>query len=145
MIKKLFFHLIIIFVIYILIIFNAPILSWFIWKTIWIQKFNEYILQFKSDYDSFIKNIPTWEEAKNKIIEYKNNSIEYKDTIKNNIDNIRQFMSWTEDKINKVQNSYKEVKNLIDSSSWKIKKIKDLINESSKTIKGFTNTWIIKK
>ena len=118
LLKNIFWFILLIFIVYIMIIFIKPSISDKIWEIIWIQVFNEKVLEIKEKMDYFSTKIPTKEEltdayswAKDKIGD-----------VKENIDKVRESADKLEDK-------YNEAKDFIDETWDKIDKVKESLND----------------
>ena len=138
MIKKIFLSLLIIFILYILIIFNIPSLWLKIENILWINWFNNFILKSKKTYDETVTNIPTKEEVIETYdtvyswaVELKNNLKEWLDNTKKQVDNIRETLQETKDNYYELKENINEAKDFIENASWTLK---NTIN---------SNTWLI--
>lgn len=143
MLKNFLLWLLIFCIIYILLILNIPSISKKLENTILLNWINNFILQFKWTYNDTIKNVPTQNEFKNAYnsiqswaIDFKENFDLWVDYTKERIDSIRWTLSWVNDSIWDIKNTYDETKQFIDTNSWVIKNVQDTIQ---------TNSWVIKK
>ena len=147
MIRKLFWILAMLFVLYILSIFRFPNLAKDIEKTLWIEWFNEFVISFKKTFEESItnfskdevignyKNILSWS------IELKNKLIGWISTAKEKIDDLRIFISWVEKNFNKLKYKYNESKGFLEEISNKAENTKKTIDELWKLKETLTDSW----
>lgn len=121
-------------ILYIIAIFNFPIVANNIEKTIWLNWFNQKIRDFKETFDHTYTNIPTTEQFK----ETYNNTVNSawnitKDAVwsvndfKNSVDEIRWTLSW-------AVNTYKEVKTTIDETKTQVENWVNALKTTADTI-----------
>jgi peptidoglycan hydrolase CwlO-like protein len=144
--KKLLLLFVIIFTLYILVIFKLPVLADAIGKTFWLEKFNEFVLQFKSDVDMVSTDTPTKEElidTYNKaliwVIDLKNDIVNWVDVTKDKIDSVRKTLSGAEKAYNDLKEQYGNAVEFIDETSQKIEEAKKIID----AVQEVTNSWVI--
>ena len=170
MLNKIFWWFILIIVLYLLLVFKAPVITLGIEKTIWIKWITEFVINFKNKYDDTVTTIPSKSEVQDTYnviyswaVDYKEKFVNWANVTKWKIDIIREKISWAEDTYNElldwyedVKESYDDAKVFIDENKEKLDIIKDAIdsvsNKSSEihswftdTINSFswlTNTWI---
>lgn len=124
--KKLIWLAIAIFTIYILLIFKAPTLANQIEQLIWIDWFNEKVIELKETFDYMVTKAPSKEEieaayswAKEKV-----------DEAKEKIDDLRE-KAW------EIEDTYNKANDFIDDASEKIDKAREVVN----TINEIIGTW----
>jgi len=150
--KKFFLILLIIFVLYIVSIFKLPSFSWFIWNILWIEKFNEFIVSFWTTYNDVVTDIPskeqvldTYNKTLSWAIDIKNTIIDWLDTTKWYVDEIRLSLSWSEDKIDEFKQSITDLKDTYDDTKVIITETVDTVSEIKDRIDtintAITNTW----
>ncbi|MDD2907371.1 MAG: hypothetical protein PHH98_01895 [Candidatus Gracilibacteria bacterium] len=128
MFKKLGFSLLIIFVLYILAIFNVPIIADNIEKNIGITGFNQKIRDFKANLDG----IPVQDNLNdiyNRTVDGANNAIGTVSDVKNGIDDVRSTLSG-------AVSTYKEVKTTIDETKAQVESGVNSIKSTADTIQG---------
>jgi peptidoglycan hydrolase CwlO-like protein len=143
--KKLLLLLVIIFTLYILIIFKLPVLADAIGKTFWLENFNSFVLQFKSDVDMVSTDTPTKEElidtynkALSWVIDLKNDIVNGVDVTKEKIDSVRSTLSGAEKTYNDIKEQYGDAVEFIEETSQKIEEAKKIID----AVQTVTNSWI---
>ncbi len=134
--KKIVWLFILIFVLYILAIFKAPILADEIEKLIWINWFNNKIRELKEKLDSFSTKVPT----KEKLQDYYSWAVENIEKTKENIDTIRK-------KAKDLEETYNEAKETIDEAQEKLEQVKETIDKVSEVWESInkiiTTTWTV--
>jgi len=141
MIKKLLLSIVILFVGYVLLIFSAPNIAWAIEQLLWLDGLNQKIIDFRDSFNDKSTSIPSKDELLSWALDLKDNIIEWVDTTKEKIDSFRETMSWVEDTYNDLRDWYNEVKDFIDTNSWKIDDAKEILNTVSDITQTLTNTW----
>lgn len=127
MIKKIFWIIISIIILYIITIFLSPKLSKSLWETFWLSKFNEQVINLKKKLDNSSTN--SWNTSDNIYswaIDIKNTVVNWIDKTKDAIDEIRVQAQWIEQK-------YEETKKVLND----VKQIWDWIS-------NIVNTWSVK-
>lgn len=146
MIKKIFWFIIILLIIYLLLIFKAPTVATQIEKILQIEWFNEKVINFKKTFDELITNIPSKEEVQGSL----NGTLDMIDSTKEKIDDLR-LKAWEYEK------KYNETINYISWATSKVDEFKDKINEATQLISSWatflswateftnieTNSWTI--
>lgn len=145
----------IIIVVYILIIFNSPKTADSLWKTLWLEKFNKFVLDFKKKLDKNPVEIPTTEDLTNTYENFKswatdiwNKIVDWVNKTKETIDTIRKTANDTQEDFNKMKKNYEKIKWTIEETTENIDKVSDAINSVKNTFTGSgktekTNTWIV--
>jgi len=141
MIKKLLLSIVILFIAYVLLIFSAPNIAWAIEQLLWLDGLNQKIIDFRDSFNDKSTSIPSKDELLSWALDLKDNIIEWVDTTKEKIDSFRETMSWVEDTYNDLRDWYNEVKDFIDTNSWKIDDAKEILNTVSDITQTLTNTW----
>ena len=134
-IKKIFWFIILIFVLYIILIFVKPAFADQIADLLWIKSFNEKIRIIKNWIDVLSTKIPSEEE----ITDWINTTKEKIEDVKDTINDIRET---TKD----LKEKYEETKEFIDETKEKIDTVKDKLNDLEEIWEGITNlvnTWAI--
>lgn len=138
MLKKLFLCLLIIFILYIIAIFKAPIFAENIEKFLNIEWFNEWVIEFKAKMDIALTNAPTKEELKdayNKTLswaeEFKDIAWSWTQEIKDKIDWVRLSLSWSIDSYNWVRKDVLDTKERIEQTIESIKETWEMIDSLS--------------
>lgn len=130
MIKKLWFSILIIIVLYILAIFNAPVLADNIEKFIWTDWFNQKMRDFKASLD-WIPVQDNLSDIYNKTLSWaewiSNEAVWKVNDVKNSIDDVRWTLSW-------AVNTYKEVKNTIDETKTQVENGINSLKNTADTI-----------
>jgi hypothetical protein len=137
MIKKIFWFLIFVFVLYILAIFSLPTLADRIWEALKIEKFNEQVRWFKKKLDEVYTNLPSkeeWKDTWNKVlsgaIDLKNKVLSWAESIKWVIDDTRETVN---DYANTLTGAIQDVKKVKEQADWIIKDIENISNSVSWT------------
>ncbi len=152
--KKLLLILLIFFLFYIISIFKFPAFAVIVWTLLWTENFNEFMLKFSDTYNEVVTDIPSKDEVLdtyNKTISWaiivKDKIVNWLDTSKSFIDEVRVTFSWSEEKINEIKenidsikDTYEDTKEIIDDTVSNISEIKDKIEVINDAI---TNTWDI--
>ena len=143
--KKLILLFVIIFTLYILIIFKLPVLADAIGKSFWLEKFNSFVLTFKSNVDMVSTDTPTKQElidtytkALSWAIDLKNDIVNWADVTKEKIDSVRANLSWAEKAYNELKDTYWEAVEFIDETSKKIDEAKKIID----AVQSVSNSWV---
>lgn len=146
--KKILLMLVILITIYILIVFKVPELWKSLGELFWTTNFNEFILKHSDTFNKTVTDIPTKDElidtynkAYSWAIDIKDNVIDWAETVKSTIDDIRVTLSWAEDKINNVKDKYDQAKDFIDSNSWRIQELQNSIDNIREINDSLNNTW----
>ncbi len=143
MIKKLILSLIILFVWYILLIFTLPNFASAIENLLWINWFNNKIIELREFFNDKSVNIPKTDEILSWALDFKNNIVDWVDKTKDKIDSVRETMSWVQNTYNEIKSWYDDVVDFIDTNSGKIDWIKTTIQQISDIKESITNTWEI--
>lgn len=131
MIKKLILSVLIIVVLYILAIFNAPVLADDIEKLIWIEWFNQKIRDFKTSLD--------WVPVQDNLTDIYNKTLSWAEWItseavwkvndvKNSIDDVRWTLSWAVSTYKEVKTTIEETKTQVENWINSLKSTADTIN-----------------
>ena len=127
--KKIISLIIIIFVLYIVAIFKAPTLANELEKLIWIEGFNQKVIDLKERLDNFWTKVPTKDELK----DYYSGAVDSIEKTKENIDNIRK-------KADEIKETYDTTKDKIEDIKETVDKISEVWESISKTI---SSTWVV--
>lgn len=146
MLKKIFWWFILIVILFILSIFKAPDLAKSISWVIWFPNLSINIYEFKWRFDTAVTNIPTKEELEFKYNETLSGAIELKwkiidwvQTTKETVDDLRETLSWAEQKIEDLKDTYNDAKEFVDEASKKIDEAKKIIEDTNKVINDVQN------
>lgn len=134
--KKILWVIIFIVLLYIVLIFFKPLIAEQIAKQIWIEKFNEFIINSKDKLDYVSTKIPTKDDLE-KAYSWAQDTIS---DIKENIEDIR----WT---ANDIEEKYNDAKDFINETWEKIENAKEALNDLKKvwdSITNLVNTWSVK-
>lgn len=138
--KKLISFLLLIFVLYILSIFFVPDTANKIASSLWIEWFNQKILELAWKYDETI-NSNSWSINFNWMNDLKNKTTQIKQeidtkvkTTQDSIDNIRTNVDTTINTVNETKQKVLETKESIEKTI-------DTVNTVSNSIKSLTGTW----
>jgi len=153
MINKLFWFIIIIFVLYILMIFKMPVIADKIQTWLGFNWFNEFVIDFKNSMDSFFTRVPTKEELKewynstlSWAVDFKNDVVTWVNDVKDWIDSVRWTLSWAVDTYNDVKETVIDTKETIDSTVETIKDTSESLKDTAEKINSISNsissTWI---
>jgi len=107
--KKILLSIVIFIVLYIIIVFKAPIIANQIEKIIWLHWLNEKIRNIKNKLDYFWTKVPT----KNDLQKYYSWTLNSIDKTKENIDKLRK-------KADELKNTYDKTKNTINQAWEKL-------------------------
>lgn len=125
--KKIIWLIVLIIVIYIVLIFIKPVIANKIAVSLWIESFNEKVLEIKEKLDDASTKVPTKDElteaysgAKDKISD-----------LKDNIDDIRKAAK-------DLENKYTQAKEFIDETWKKLEQTKKTINDLKEVIWSWT-------
>ena len=131
MLKKIFWFLVMIFVLYVILIFTMPSFA----DRFGNEKFNIFIRDFKNTIDEIYTNLPTkeeWQNLWNQTLSgaenLKNNVIDWANSLKDWVDEVRKNLSWAVDKYEEVKNDVDEAKKSLQDWVDKVKDITDTIN-----------------
>jgi len=138
--KKILWILVIIITIYILLIFKAPNITTKIEKSIWFSGFTDFVTGTKWNLDKTYTNIPTTGEAYSWIIDIKNNIINWLNTTKSKIDDVRVIANSANKNINDIKKTYDNAAKFINKANQKLKDTQKTINNITKAV---NNTWTI--
>jgi len=141
--KKILWLFVLIITIYILLIFKAPNITKKVEKTLWFSWFTEAVTGTKWNLDKTYTNLPTKDEAFSWIIDIKNKIINWVNTTKSKIDDVRSAAAWAEKQINQVKKTYNNAINVVKKTNQQIQNTKKTIDNISKSINQATNTWTI--
>jgi len=157
MINKILLSLIILLILFILTVFNAPSIAIKIEEIIWINWLSDRIKWFKDVADWVSTNVPTKTEFENAYdsayswaVDIRDNIINWANVTRWKIDDIRETVIWAEKKFNEVKDSYNQIKDsfdeakeFIDTNSWNIKKINNAVQSISEIRDNLVNTWSV--
>jgi len=135
-IKKIFWLIVLLFIIYVILIFVKPAFADQIADVLWIKSFNEKVRIIKKWLDVFSTKIPDKEELE-ETYSWAKEKIE---NLKENIDNIRKSAK-------DIEKKYEETKEFINETTEKIDKVKESLDDLQKvwnSISDIVNTWAIK-
>ena len=135
-IKKLFWLIILVLILYIILIFVKPVIADNLWQIFWIKSFNKQIRTIKKWIDIFSKKLPDAEEISQTL-----------SWAKEKISNIKEWINNIRTKAKDIEEKYEQTKEFIEDTSEKIDKLKDNIDDLQKIWKNITNlvnTWSIK-
>lgn len=146
MIKKIFWFIVILFVLFILSVFKAPEVAKSIANVAGYPNLPDKILLFKWTYDTVVTDIPSQEELKNQYnstlswaLELKENILNWVDSTKQTVDSLRETMSWSEQTIEDLKDAYWEAKVFIDDAGKKIEETKKIIEDTTTVINNVKN------
>lgn len=135
--NKLWWLLVIFFVLYIIAIFKAPIIAKNIEKNLHIDGFNDFVINFKSTFDGIYTDLPSAQEfieayhwALSWAIKIKTDVINGAIYTKGKIDSVRETLSGAEDMYNKTVD-------FIDDASQKLEETQKVID----AVQNITSTW----
>lgn len=121
--KKIFSIFLILIVSYILIIFKLPNLATYIWESLWIEGFNEFVIVVWEKYNQVVTDLPTQEEVLETYnstvswaIEIKDTIVDWLETTKSYVDNIRLTLSWADETIDDISTTISELKENYDDT-----------------------------
>lgn len=146
MLKKLFWSLILLWVLFVLSVFKAPELATSIANLAGFPNLPEKIQSFKWTYDNVLTDIPTQEELTNQYnstlswaLEFKENIVNWVNTTKDKVDSLRETLSWAEQKIEDLKETYNDAKDFIDTTAEKIEETKKIIEDTTAVINNVKN------
>lgn len=146
MIKKLFWILILLAVVYTLGVFYTPSVTDSVGKQLGISGYNEFIKSFKWNLDQVSTDIPT----KNELVEWSkaalSGALDIKDTVigtitdtKGKIDSVRSTLSWAESTYNDAKDTFDQAKDFVEWASEKVQKVQETLNNVSELWENITN------
>jgi len=134
--KKIISLIIIVVVLYIVAIFKAPTLANELEKLMWLDGFNQKIIDLKERLDNFWTKVPTKDELK----DYYSWAVDSIEKTKENIDNLRK-------KADDIQDTYESTKETINQAQEKLEDIKETVDKISEVWESITNTitstWVV--
>ncbi len=140
MINKILRSILIIIILYLLAVFQAPDFSDKVSSLLWVPNLATNLRNAKEKFDEIITRVPTKEEAidsYNRVyswaIKAKDDFEDWVNTTKETIDTFRKTMSWAEEK-------YEDTKEFIENTSDKINEVKEVIDKVSE-IWEENSTW----
>ena len=144
-----------IFVLFVLTVFKAPDLAKSIAELAGYPNLPAKIISIKSTFDWVVTDIPTQEELEKQYnealswaIELKDKVVDWVQTTKDTVDDIRETMSWAEQKIEDIKETYNDAKEFVDEAGKKIEETKKIIEDTSRVINevqnigNMTNSWV---
>lgn len=139
-IKNIILILLIIFILYILWLFIVPNYTKKLGDTIWLEAFNNFILNTKTKLDqSSVWNFQATdlENAVNTTLSWatdiKNKAVDTVSWVKENIDNFRVWVTSTLETYEEVKWQVKDIKETIDKTTKKIQEVQWTINTVKNT------------
>ncbi len=136
--KKILLWLLIVFVLYIIAIFKAPVFADSVEKFFKIDWFNDWVIDFKAKMDFAFTNMPTTDEIKdayNKTLSWAENIKDYAwswtQEFKNKIDAFRLTLSWWINKYDWVRRDVLDSKERIEQTIQDIKEAWEMLNNFS--------------
>lgn len=136
-------------------VFKAPDLTKSISDLAWFPKIPEQVIEIKVKYDNIVTDFPTKEELEKQYnqtlswaLDLKGKIIDWVLSTKDNVDSLRETMSWAQQKIESIRETYNEAKEYIDIAEKKIEETKKIIEDTSKIIDevknigNITHTWV---
>lgn len=120
-----------------------PLIANWIAKIVWLESFNESVIELKKIFNDKSTNIPTSWELLSWALDTKNTIVDWVNTTKEKIDWFRETMSWVEDTYNSIKDWYDDVKDFIEENEWKLDAIKWTIENIEEIRDWLTNTWKI--
>lgn len=141
MVKKILLSILIFFVVYILLIFKAPIIAWSIEQLLWIKWFNDYVIWLKSKLDKTVINIPSQSEVNiyDSIQSWALDIKTWIDYTKDKIDWFRKTMSGVDSTIKEINDWYDKTQDFINTNSWVIEDARNTIDSYSWITEKLTN------
>ena len=146
MLKKIFWSAILLFILFILAVFNAPDIASSIANTLGFPNLPKNITSIKWTYDTVVTDIPSKEELEKQYnstlswaLELKDNLVKWVETTKNKVDSLRETMSWAEQKIDDIKESYEEAKVFLYETWKKIDEAKKIIEDTQSVIENVKN------
>lgn len=138
MAKKILLGILIIFVLYILAIFKAPVFAENVEKFLKIEWFNDWVIEFKAKMDVAFTNVPSkqdLEDAYNKTLSgaenIKNYAWSWTQEVKEKIDWIRLWLSWSIESYNWVRRDVLNTKERIEKTLESIKETWEMLDNFS--------------
>ena len=141
MLKKLLWFILIVFVLYVVYIFIAPAEADKLWDRIWILPFNKKVRELKANFDEIYSNLPNQEEVQEFYDKTKSWAIEWANTVKWKVDDIRGNLNDTKTKIEDTKNKYNQTMEAIDTTRTQIEWSVNTINSFS----WLLSTWSTSK
>lgn len=127
-------------------VFKAPELADSIGNTFWFPELTAQIRDLKLWFDEMTTNLPSKEELEQKYAETKSWALKLKDGIiwwiestKEKVDDVRETLSWAEQKIEEAKDAYNKTVDFIDETGKKIEQVKETIENTSKVIEEVQN------
>lgn len=102
--------------------FIAPETANRIDSVIWMPWLSQKITWFKSNFDDIVTDIPSVEEFKSGALDIKETVIDWVNTTKETIDDVRW---WAQ----KIENTYNDAREVVDDLSWKVENIKTALDD----------------
>lgn len=143
MIRKLFWSIVLLFILFVLSVFKAPDIAKSIAELAGYPNLPEKIVELKWTYDSIVTDIPTKEELESQYnstlswaLELKQNIVSWVQTTKDKVDSLRETMSWAEQKIEDIKEWYEDAKQFIDETWKKIDEAKQIIEDTQAVIEN---------
>ncbi|MCP4523110.1 MAG: hypothetical protein GY828_02725 [Candidatus Gracilibacteria bacterium] len=143
MLQKLLLSILILLVLFILSIFNAPELAGALSNMFGYPNLPKQVIEFKESFDTVVTDIPTKDEVLDTYnttlsgaIELKGKVIDGIHTTKETVDTIRETLSGAEEKIENAKETYNKTVEFIDETGKKIEETKKIIEDTSKVIEN---------
>jgi peptidoglycan hydrolase CwlO-like protein len=143
MLKKIFWSWILLFILFILAVFNTPNIANSIANALGFPNLYKNITSIKWIYDTVVTDITSKEELEKQYnstlswaLELKSNIIDWVQTTKNKVDSLRETLSWAEQKIEDIKESYEDAKEFIDETWKKIDEAKQIIEDTQAVIEN---------
>jgi peptidoglycan hydrolase CwlO-like protein len=137
--KKILLMLVVFIVLFLILIFKAPVVADKIWNLFWFYWVSENIVNIKNKFDNAITRIPSKEEVIQTYDMAYSWTVNAIDKTKDTIDNVRE-------NANKIEEKYNNAKEFIDDTWKKIDEVKSTINDLEQiwnNIKNIVNTWAV--
>lgn len=133
-------------ILFVLTVFKAPDLAKSISELAGFPNLPANIISIKTTFDWVITDIPTKEELENQYnealswaIELKGKIVDWVQSTKNTVDDLRETMSWAEQKIEDIKETYNDAKEFVDEAGKKIEETKKIIEDTSRVINEVQN------
>lgn len=155
MLKKIFWWMIVLIILFVLTVFKAPDLANSIAELAGFPNLPTNIISIKSTFDWAVTDIPSqseleehYNEALSWAIIIKWQIIDGVQTTKDTVDDLRETLSWAEQKIEDIKETYDDAKEFVDEASAKIEATKKIIEDTTKVINevqnitSTTSSWV---
>jgi methyl-accepting chemotaxis protein len=138
--------MVMIIILFVLTIFKAPDLAKSISELAGFPNLPANIISIKSTFDWVVTDIPTKEELEKQYtealswaVELKGKIVDWVQSTKDTVDDLRETMSWAEQKIEDIKDTYNDAKDFVDNASKKIEETKKIIEDTTKVINEVQN------